>query len=220
MSGTFAPCLDILPSPQRRLWSELATLPPQFTLYGGTAIALRLGHRASVDFDFFGSIALDPNQLLSELDFLDGAQVLDIQPGSLTVTIDRDGPVKLSFFGVPKLGRVREPACADDIGLAVADLLDLGATKVSVVQRRAEAKDYIDVDALLLAGLPLPDILAAADAIYGPAFSAQSALKALAYFDDDTLAGLTPELQARLRRAVREVNLDQLPAVPPLRGKT
>src|SRR5205085_7929658 len=50
---TFAARLDILPAPQRTLWSELVALPRHFVLYGGTALALRLGLRVSVDFDFF-----------------------------------------------------------------------------------------------------------------------------------------------------------------------
>jgi len=53
----FTPNLSILPPPQLRLWSELDATPEAFTLYGGTALALRLGHRTSVDFDFF-SISL------------------------------------------------------------------------------------------------------------------------------------------------------------------
>ena len=52
MASDFTPRLDILPPPQRRLWDELAAIPPEFVLYGGTAIALHLGHRQSVDFDF------------------------------------------------------------------------------------------------------------------------------------------------------------------------
>ena len=39
-AGRFTPRLDILPLPQRRLWDELASVPPEFVLYGGTAIAL------------------------------------------------------------------------------------------------------------------------------------------------------------------------------------
>ena len=45
--------LTILPSAQRRLWDELRDVPETFILYGGTAIALQIGHRHSVDFDFF-----------------------------------------------------------------------------------------------------------------------------------------------------------------------
>ncbi|MEI7823673.1 MAG: hypothetical protein WCI01_00125 [Chlorobiaceae bacterium] len=45
----FSPDLSILPPPQLRLWPELDATPETFTLYGGTALALRLGHRTSVD---------------------------------------------------------------------------------------------------------------------------------------------------------------------------
>ena len=50
---TLAPRLDILPPPLRTLWPELAAVPGRFVLYGGTGLALRLGHRQSLDFDFF-----------------------------------------------------------------------------------------------------------------------------------------------------------------------
>jgi len=58
--NTFQPRLDILPDSQRTLWPSLAPLQQlRFVLYGGTAIALRLGHRVSVDFDFFSSQPLN-----------------------------------------------------------------------------------------------------------------------------------------------------------------
>ena len=63
MPSPFLPRLDILPPAQRRLWDELTEVPPEFVLYGGTAIALHLGHRQSVDFDFFGIQPLDPTAL-------------------------------------------------------------------------------------------------------------------------------------------------------------
>lgn len=216
MTRTFRPRLDILPAAQKRLWTELADLPANFTLYGGTAIAVRLGHRESIDFDFFTSRDIDPRTLLSDLPLLSGARVLDIQLNTLTVGLDRDGPVKVSFFGVPKLGRVKPVLRAEDIGLAVADLLDLGGTKVSVVQVRAEVKDYIDIDVLISSGLGLPDMLAAGSTLYGQSFAPLSALKALAYFEDDSLKALPSAVKDRLRRAVRAVDLDRLPIIPRL----
>ena len=58
------PRLDVLPQAQRALWPALRDLPHTFVLYGGTALALRLGHRASVDFDFFPSEPLAVDALL------------------------------------------------------------------------------------------------------------------------------------------------------------
>jgi len=54
----FEPKIDILPPAQRNFWEEAPSIPASFVLYGGTAIALRLGHRSSEDFDFFRRMPL------------------------------------------------------------------------------------------------------------------------------------------------------------------
>jgi hypothetical protein len=103
---------------------------------------------------------------------------------------------------------------AKDTGLQVASLLDLAGTKASVVQLRAEAKDYIDIDALLtLGGIGLPTALAAARKLYGRVFNPQITLKALSYFGDGNLQDLPEAIQRRLVTAAREVDLDHLPAI-------
>ena len=79
------PRLDILPPAQQSLWPHLSDLPDHFVLYGGTAIALRLGHRESVDFDFFSDVPLDEalkERLLSKVSWLVGAQVLQSDASS------------------------------------------------------------------------------------------------------------------------------------------
>jgi hypothetical protein len=81
------------------------------------------------------------------------------------------------------------------------------------VQQRAEAKDYYDMDALLQDGrIDLPAALAAARAIYGPRFNPQITLKALSFFGDGNLRRLPRDVQDRLARAARTVDLDRLPA--------
>jgi hypothetical protein len=85
-----------------------------------------------------------------------------------------------------------------------------------VVQLRAEAKDYIDIDALLTDGrIDLPMALAAGCAIYGSMFNPQNTLKALAYFEDGNLSTLSHDIRNRLIAAVRAVNLDRLPQIAP-----
>ncbi len=54
---------EILPAPQKRLWERLGDTPEGFVLYGGTALALRLEHRESVDFDLFSRTAFSPDSL-------------------------------------------------------------------------------------------------------------------------------------------------------------
>jgi hypothetical protein len=210
----FSPRLEILPASQRRLWTELFSVPHEFVLYGGTALALHLGHRSSVDFDFFGSRALDQPALETGIPFLAGAKVIQRDTNTLSLIVDRGGPVKVSFFGVPSLPRLAPPHVSKDNGLQVASLLDLAGTKASVVQLRAEARDYIDVDALMtLGGIGLPTALAAAQKLYGPSYNPQITLKALSYFDDGNLRELPDSIQRRLVTAAREVDLDHLPAV-------
>lgn len=214
MPDLFSPRLDILPPSQRRLWDELGEVPPEFVLYGGTAIALYLGHRESADFDFFGDRPLDPNNLTLAIPFLAGAAVAQREPNTLSCVVDRGGPVKVSFFGLPRVPRLRPPSVAPDNGLRIASLLDLAGMKASVVQMRAEAKDYVDIDAMLAEGrIDLPAALASARAIYGSQFNPQITLKALSYFDDGDLPRLPQALKDRLARAVSAVDLDRLPVV-------
>lgn len=143
------PRLDALPPPQRRLWPELQATPRRFVLYGGTAIALRLAHRVSEDFDFFSSDPFDGDALLAEIPYLSDAKVVQRAQDTLTCVVDRGGPVRVSFSGGLSLKHVQPPQPAEGAGVLVASLQDLGGTKAQVVQSRALAKDYTDVDALM-----------------------------------------------------------------------
>ncbi len=148
------------------------------------------------------------------MSFMPEAKVIQRETNTLSVIVDRGGPVKVSFFGVPNLPRLAPPHVAKDIGLQVASLLDLAGTKASVVQLRAEAKDYIDIDALITLGrIGLPTALAAAQKLYGRVFNPQITLKALSYFDDGNLQDLPESIQRRLVTAARDVDLDHLPAI-------
>jgi hypothetical protein len=213
MSASFAPRLDILPAAQRLLWDELTGVPPDFTLYGGTAIALHLGHRNSVDFDFFTVQAFNPAELYRDIPFLHDATIVQQAKNTLTCLVDRSGPVKISFFGLPHIRQIEAPHVAADNRIAVASLLDLAGMKAAVVQQRPEAKDYVDLDAIMGAGISLPVALSAAQFIYGPSFNPQITLKALSYFDDGDLQALPEDMKSRIVRAVAATDLSQLPAL-------
>jgi hypothetical protein len=63
MPEFFEPKAAILPQAQQEIWPLLAPAAAlSFVLYGGTAVALYLGHRTSVDFDFFRSASLDEHR--------------------------------------------------------------------------------------------------------------------------------------------------------------
>jgi hypothetical protein len=86
------------------------------------------------------------------------------------------------------------------------------------VQRRAEANDYLDLDALGSRGVPLATALGAAVAIYGPELNPELTLKSLCYFEDGDLGTLSPAVLDRLCAAVRATDPNRLCALEALGG--
>ena len=216
----FSPRVDILPAAQQRLWQELHATPRHFILYGGTAIALRLGHRASVDFDFFTQEPFAPASLVAGVPYLRRGVIRQSAANTLTVTVARGAPVQLSFFGDLKLGQVAPEDVAEGPGIKVASLLDLAGTKVAVVTQRAELKDYLDIHALLTnANIPLSQMLAAAATIYGSQFNPLISLKAISYHHDPALAELSQQVRRDLIAAVKSTDPAHLPTLKAVRPR-
>ena len=207
MTGVFKPRLDILPAAQRRIWPELKAVSDLgFVLYGGTAIALRLGHRASVDFDFFTDQPLERRGLYEALPMLSRSTLLQDTPDTITALLPAErSKVKVSFFAGLRIGRVGAPSWTEDGVMQVASLQDLFATKLKVLLQRVEAKDYRDVAAMLDDGADLATALAAARALYGRTFQPTECLKALVYFKDDELRSLSRKTRSSLVQEVSSV---------------
>jgi len=195
----FQPNFDILPEVQKALWPSLAGARSLgMVLYGGTAIALRLGHRQSVDFDFFRKEDLPNRDVLTQaLPFLAHAKILKQQKDTLSVLAspagDPEKTVYVQLFGGINSGRVGTPQLTNDGMVEVASLDDLMSTKLKVVMQRVAAKDYRDIAALLRAGVDLAKGLAAARQMYGPAFQPSESLKALTYFEGGDLREVSLE---------------------------
>jgi hypothetical protein len=212
------PRIDILPPPQRRLWPELSATPSEFVLYGGTAIALRLGHRESVDFDFFAFDDVAMEILASDVRYLAGADVIQSAPPTLTFRVERGGGmVRVSYFGGLLLGQVAPPDELRQPDIRVAALIDLAATKVAVITQRAEPRDYLDLHALLRSGISLSEMLAAGRAVYGRQFSPVVSLKAVAYHEDPALAVIPDAMKRDLAYAARTTSPHRLPELKPFR---
>lgn len=208
MNAVFDPHLDALPPAQRTLWRQLDRLRALgFVLYGGTAIALRLGHRISVDFDFFHEQPLDRSALHAACAFLESAHVLQDRPDALSVLVraPEGGEVKLSLLGPIRFGRVGTPQPTRDGMANVASVDDLMATKLKVILQRAEVKDYIDIAAMLAASVDLARGLAAAKALFGVTFQPSESLKALSSFSDGDLPSLPSPIRRQLIEAVGRV---------------
>lgn len=94
------------------------------------ALALHLGHLQSVDFDCFAHCDLDLERIALDIPLVVGANIVQRDKNTLTVIVDRGGPVKVSFFGVPRLPQLATAARDVDLDqppdlpdtLAVGDL--------------------------------------------------------------------------------------------------
>lgn len=214
MSTHFKPQLNCLPTPQRELWPRLGEVPHDFVLYGGTALALHLGHRQSEDFDFFSRKPFEPKQLFSSLSLLKGSTIEQADSNTLSVTLPGDD-IKLSFFGgLESMLTVFDAVLADN-GVSVASIGDIFGCKCATVQSRATTKDYDDISAILeQTRWTLADGLSFASAIYGESFIAHATLYALSYFGDLD-APLSQDKQKVLQAAVQAIDLAALPVVQP-----
>ena len=193
--------LDILPRAQLKLWPLLKDIPREFILYGGTAVALQLGHRASIDFDFFSDLPLNKDKLITHFSLLKQYNLVQPELNTIDCIIDfPEGSVKLQFLAGlgDKQKRIALPLIAEDNQLQIASLKDLFATKLNTIQHRAECKDYIDIDAIIQAGLSLEEGLGCAAAVYGKSFDPATSLRALCSYRDGNLNELKKDLRERL----------------------
>ncbi len=208
----------VLDPPQQKIWPLLSQIPESFILYGGTAVSLRLGHRRSIDFDFFSSETFFPDDLLRKINFLKNSVKIQEKPNCLTILVSpvsSTDPVKISFFGDLSLGQINSPDLAEN-DIYIASLKDLFGMKCATVSQRAEKKDYIDIHAIIEhTNLDLQDGLAAAQAIYGNQYNPAITLKSLAYFDDGDVAELSEKIQGNLIQAIKGVSMENIPVIKP-----
>ena len=120
MPDPFEPRIEILPPAQKEIWPQLAPAPDlSFVLYGGTAVALHLGHRVSIDFDFFKAEPLDKARIETCFQFVRNAQTLQEDENSLVMDVPMpSGSVKVSFFGGTRAGADQRPASNEGFGAA------------------------------------------------------------------------------------------------------
>lgn len=212
---TFTPYLEILPEAQKYFWKKLSPCKDLgFVLYGGTAIALQLGHRISIDFDFFSHFPLDKKkeeELLTALPFLKDARLVQSELNSRSYITSNK--VQFSFFGDIRLGRINEPRNTEDGVLQIASLDDLMALKLVTVMKRIEAKDYQDIAAMLRNGIDLEKGLGGAVALYGKQFSPSESVRTLTYFQGGDLENLSMMDRNTLLHATQNLLLHALPRI-------
>src|SRR5437764_5937210 len=152
----------------------------RFYLAGGTAIALQLGHRRSVDLDWFtGEELEDPNELAVSLRSA-GANLSEVTTGTGSLHARASG-VRVSFLRA-RFKQLAPLLKWPEYGCEVASLDDLAAFKLGAIAQRAARKDFVDIYALGKEHRPLKDLITLYTQKYELADSAHL-IHSLSYFD-------------------------------------
>ena len=170
---------EILNGDQQKLLPLMAQFRREYYLVGGTAIALHLGHRRSVDFDMFKMSAINHKKNLDKI-VAAGFEHL------VTRRVEEQmnllvGGVKVTFFQYP-FPIVPEDSFKDVFRLP--SLLSLAAMKAYALGRRSKWKDYVDLYFLLTKCFSLAEVSAKAAELFGELFSEKLFRAQLSYFDD------------------------------------
>ena len=170
--------LETVESSTLELLKKLQRLPvlEQTRLVGGTALALQLGHRKSIDLDFFGTIDCEAEYLRESIAGIASLTILKESPHIHIYIVDGI-KVDIVNYKYPWL---------DDVvleqGLRLASVSDIAAMKITAIIGRGTKKDFIDI-AFLLHHFSLEEILHFYAAKYNDS-SVFMAMKSLVYFDD------------------------------------
>lgn len=151
-----------------------------FYLAGGTGLALQLGHRDSIDFDFFKNGDYDTATLIKKIESVFKNHELSItQHDKNTVSCIIDDTIKLSFFGYNyELIELLNNTEYFDI----ASIEDIACMKLTTIMSRAVEKDYVDLY-FILQNLSLDDLLESCRKKYR-SLDEILILKSLTFFDD------------------------------------
>ena len=155
---------------------QLLELLKECRLVGGTALALQLGHRRSVDLDFFGTVPQTPDELQ---DLLRENHDVTIVKESKNIHLYLIDGVKVDIVNY-KYDWIDTPVEED--GIRLADVKDIAAMKVAAIIGRGTKKNFIDMNRLLQI-FSLKEILDMYMQKY-PDGSLFIAIKSLSYFED------------------------------------
>lgn len=173
--------LDILDEKRRNLLPTFASFKDDgFYLAGGTALALQIGHRDSVDFDFFKQASFDTQSLFERIrSHLQENTLLKTQESKDTLYVVINDEVRLSFMSFPyplMMPLVETPS------LSLAAIEDIGCMKLSAITGRSSLKDYVDLY-FILGRVPLTKLLELLKKKM-PSLDTLLVIKSLVYFED------------------------------------
>lgn len=152
-----------------------------FYLAGGTALALQIGHRVSVDFDLFTRAPIMRSLLAKVKKVFSGSVVKDSVNNSGELTVSIDG-VKCTFLRYPYAVKQKTIAYR---GVPILSIADIAVTKAYTIGRRGDFKDYVDMHYILKEEhTTLHRVIARSQKAYGDDFNDRLFLEQLTYLDD------------------------------------
>lgn len=170
---------EILNNNQLELLLLVKQFKREFYLVGGTAIALHIGHRRSIDFDLFKPGGLVLSRIMNKISAFSYPYVVTRRvEEQINLTIN---DVKFTFFEYPY---PVEANCKFEDIIKLPDLLNLAAMKAFALGRRSKWKDYIDLYYILKYHYSIKQIAEKSDLIFGQLFSEKLFRAQLSYFDD------------------------------------
>ncbi|MBU1970522.1 nucleotidyl transferase AbiEii/AbiGii toxin family protein [Patescibacteria group bacterium] len=169
---------EVLTNKQVELLPLIKSFSNEFGLVGGTAIALQLGHRKSLDFDLFKTTAFDILKLKRKINSyfpIEQIKVENIDEYTLTVN-----DIQLTFYHYPyQLDYVVK---FDDI-TNLPNLQTLAAMKAFALGKRAKWKDYVDLY-FIFQKYTLAEVVARATQIFKGEFNEKLFREQLSYHED------------------------------------
>lgn len=170
---------EILSYKQTELLPIISEFKREYYLVGGTAIALYLGHRRSIDFDLFKFAPLNRKKNLDKVQSSGFSSMVTWNVADQMNLVVNE--VKLTFFQYPF--QIKADNDFDGI-IRLPELLDLAAMKAYALGRRSKWKDYVDLYFLLKEHFSFDIISQRAMEIYGDLFSDKLFRSQLSYFED------------------------------------
>lgn len=170
----------ILSKEQIELLDLIKEFKERYYMAGGTAIALQIGHRRSLDFDLFTDKSLDTlriGRIIKRMGYRVEA-TLEESREELTVIING---VKITFLEYPF--RILHEVNFDNI-ITMPDILTLSAMKAYSLGRRSKWKDYVDLYFVLKDYFSVSEVAARAREIFGGEFNERLFRSQLCFFED------------------------------------
>jgi len=170
---------EILNSQQIELLPLMSQFKREYYLVGGTAIALYIGHRRSIDFDMFKFAPVNHKKNLDKM-IDSGFEHMVTRRVTEQMNLVVNG-VKVTFFQYPFSIK---PSTNFEDCFRLPSLLDLAAMKAYALGRRSKWKDYVDLNFLLMGHFTIAEISKRAEELFGELFSEKLFRSQLCYFDD------------------------------------